>query len=96
MLFWKDAENMHFVPRQHMALRFSEINCHAGCTRCNHFLNGNIEEYVLHLKKDYGNDIVEKLTIAKRKPNKISEAEYRTFIASYEKEIKKLKREKKL
>lgn len=96
ILPWKESENMHFIPRQHMSLRFSEINCHAGCTRCNHFLNGNIEMYTIHMKKDYGEDIVERLTVARNRVNKINVAEYEIMIDYYKKEVERLKNEKGL
>ena len=77
-----------------MSLRFSEVNCHAGCSRCNHFLNGNIEAYTIHMKKDYGNDIVEKLIIARNTTNKMAAFEYQAMILHYKKEVEKLKSEK--
>lgn len=82
---------MHFIPRQHMATRFDEVNCHAGCIKCNYYNNGNIEEYTLHLKKDFGDDIVERLTLKKNICRKFSEFEYKTLIEYYKKEIEKLK-----
>ena len=51
ILHWKQSQNMHFIPRQHMGTRFDRINCHAGCVKCNYYDNGNIEEYAIHLKK---------------------------------------------
>ena len=90
VLHWKESQNMHFIPRQHLSLRFSEVNCHAGCIKCNYYNNGNIEEYSIHLKKDFGEDIVEKLTIAKHQSKKISKAEYEFMINHYELEIEKL------
>ena len=96
VLPWKESENMHFIPRQHMSLRFSEVNCHAGCTRCNHYLNGNIEEYTIHMKKEYGPDILERLTVARNRVNKISATEYEVLIYHYKKEFERLKNEKGL
>lgn len=84
---WRKSENMHFIPRQHMSLRFNEVNCHAGCTRCNHYLNGNIEMYTLNLQKEYGEDIVEKLTIARNQTNKMSVFEYQVMINFYKKKV---------
>ena len=92
ILHWKKAQNMHFIPRQHMATRFSETNCHSGCIRCNYYNNGNIEEYAIHLKKDYGENIIEELTLAKHRSVKISEAEYRIFIKYYQEKIKEYER----
>jgi hypothetical protein len=91
ILFWKNAQNMHFIPRQHLSLRFNEINCHAGCVKCNYYNNGNIEEYALHLKKDYGNDIIDKLVATKHQHIKISDFEYKIMIKKYRELVKELK-----
>lgn len=95
-LHWKDSQNMHFIPRQHLATRFDETNCHAGCVKCNYYNNGNIEAYSLHLKKDFGDDIVEKLVLKKNIGRKISDFEYDILIKHYKGEVDKLKKEKGL
>lgn len=97
IIFWnKGCHNMHFIPRQHLSLRFNEKNCHAGCVKCNSFNNGNIEEYVLHLMKDYGIDIIQNLRNMKHILTKISDTEYKFMISYYQNEVKKLKQEKSL
>lgn len=90
LLHWKKSQNMHFIPRQHMATRFDEVNCHAGCVKCNYYDNGNIEQYTLHLKKDYGDDIVERLVLKKNQGRKFSKFEYQELIKHYTNEVKKL------
>lgn len=57
-------------------------------------MNGNIEEYALHLKKDYGDGIIERLTIAKHAPSKITAPEYELMIAHYKREVGKMKEKK--
>ena len=93
---WKRSENMHFIPRQHMSLRFSEINCHGGCTYCNHYNNGNIEAYTLHLEKEYGKDIVKQLVIAKNQTCKITAFEYEAMIKIYTDRANELKNKKNI
>ena len=95
-VFWKAAQNMHYIPRQHLSLRFSEVNCNAGCVHCNYYMNGNIEQYIIHLKKDHGEDINERLVLAKHQKTKISETEYKTLVAFYKKEVEQLKKQKGL
>lgn len=87
---WKKAHNMHFIPRQHMGTRFDEINCHAGCIKCNYYDNGNIEMYTINLKKEYGSDIVEKLVLKKNIGRKINQFEYKELIKHYSQEVKRL------
>lgn len=96
MLHWKKSENMHFIPRQHMSLRFNEINCNAGCTYCNHFMNGNIEAYTLNLQKVHGNDILERLMLIKNTPSKMGDFEANVLIDHYKKEVNRMKKEKGL
>ena len=96
VLYWKESQNMHFIPRQHMGTRFDEVNCHAGCIKCNYYSNGNIEAYIIHLKKDFGSDIVERLSLKKQIGRKISEFEYKELIKYYQNEVKRLKQEKGL
>lgn len=51
----------HFVPRQYSSTRYSEINNHCQCYACNMLYNGQPDIYAIRLKRDYGDDIVEKL-----------------------------------
>lgn len=94
LLPWKESQNMHFIPRQHMGTRFDEVNCNAGCVKCNYYNNGNIEAYTLHLKADHGEEIVERLTLKKTIGRKFADFEYKELIKYYKNEIKKLKSEK--
>ncbi len=63
---WKELQCGHFAPRQYTALRYDEINCQTQCYACNMLYNGQPSAFALRLKKDYGDDIVEKLE-ARRK-----------------------------
>lgn len=51
----------HFVPRQYLAVRYSEINCHTQCYACNMLYNGQPSRFALNLERDYGRGIVKKL-----------------------------------
>ena len=42
-------------------LRFSEINCHLQCKRCNRYLSGNVSNYRLGLIERIGIEVVEAL-----------------------------------
>lgn len=44
----------HFVPRQYLATRYDEINCHAQCYACNMLYNGQPSAYAARLENDYG------------------------------------------
>jgi hypothetical protein len=91
---WRESENMHFIPRRHLSLRYSETNCHAGCTGCNCYNYGNIEKYTARLKKEYGEDIIDRLTVIKNVTHAPSDSDYQILIDHYKLEIKKLRKEK--
>lgn len=51
----------HFVPRQYLATRYSEVNNHAQCYACNMLFGGQPSKYALNLIRDYGPEIVKSL-----------------------------------
>src|SRR3990167_2677458 len=51
----------HFVPRQYLSTRYSEVNNHCQCYVCNMLYGGQPDIYALNLQRDYGEDIIEKL-----------------------------------
>jgi hypothetical protein len=51
----------HFIPRQYLATRYDEVNCHAQCYACNMLYNGQPSAYALRLEKEYGPGTVERL-----------------------------------
>lgn len=85
------ADCGHYVNRSHMSLRFSEINCHAQCRRCNRFMEGNIQDYRKGLIKKLGEAKVLLLEATKNVTNKISNFELELLAKHYKKEVKKFK-----
>lgn len=75
MLFWKQAECGHYIPRQHMTTRFDKMNCHAQCFTCNHEKRGNLEAYRAHLVEEFGEAAVAKLESMKFKEYKFVPSE---------------------
>lgn len=51
---WKRMQNGHFVPRQYLAVRYDEMNCHCQCYACNVLYNGQPSAYAARLERDYG------------------------------------------
>lgn len=47
------AQCMHFIKRSIMRYRFDEMNCHAGCMRCNVMLHGNYIIYTRRMQIKY-------------------------------------------
>lgn len=79
------SQNGHFIPRQYLSLRYSEVNCHCQCYACNMLYNGQPSAYALHLILDYGEDIIEKLERERRKITKLTPEYYETEIDRYSK-----------
>lgn len=96
VVFWKDADNGHFINRKHMSLRFSETNCNAQCRACNRFDEGNMTGYNLGIIKKYGQQVVDLLILAKNQVNKISNTEYKILITHYKQKVKEIKSQKNL
>jgi 5-methylcytosine-specific restriction endonuclease McrA len=89
-IHWKQAQNMHYIPRQHLSTRYNEINCHAGCNECNNLLGGELEKYKLHLIEDYGENIIEELNRLKNQSVSMHKNEYKQLIKFYKQKIKKV------
>lgn len=96
IVFWKEADNGHFINRKHMSLRFSETNCNAQCRSCNRFDEGNMTGYNLGMIKKYGQQAIDLLILAKNQTNKISDSEYKILISHYQQKIKEIKQQKNL
>lgn len=90
----KEADNGHYINRQHMALRFSELNCNAQCRKCNRFDEGNMSGYRQGLVAKIGEDKVQMIEAMKNTTNKITDAEYKIMIKHYKDEVKRLEKEK--
>lgn len=84
------ADCGHYINRQHMATRFSEVNCNAQCRSCNRFDEGNMSGYRAGLVRKYGETKVVLLESMKNDVRKYSEFEYEALIKFYQGEIKKI------
>lgn len=84
------ADCGHYINRQHMATRFSEVNCNAQCRSCNRFDEGNMSGYRMGLVRKYGETKVILLEAQKNDVRKYSDFEYEALIKHYQGEIKKI------
>lgn len=60
-LRFNEAQNMHFIDRDHMPTRYDELNSHAGCQWCNCYDPVHKERYFMTMVSSFGGDLVEKL-----------------------------------
>lgn len=79
----------HFVPRQYLATRWDERNCHCQCYACNMLYNGQPSRYVIHLRSDYGSGIIEELELNRMKPVKLDVIWYVEKIDYYKEQNEK-------
>ena len=90
------ADCGHYINRQHMATRFSELNCNAQCRSCNRFDEGNMQGYRRNLVWRHGENQVLILESMKHEVRKYTDFEYKALIGHYQKEIKRMLEEKGL
>ena len=86
----EQADCGHYINRQHMATRFSEMNCNAQCRSCNRFDEGNMQGYRRGLVQKYGEQRVLLLEAKKYETRKYTDFEYEALIKHYRAEIKKM------
>jgi len=85
---WKLMDAGHFVNRRYNSVRYSETNVNAQCRFCNRFDEGNPVGYIEGLKAKYGENIIDKLMIAKKQKVKFTKFEIETMIDFYKQKIK--------
>lgn len=86
----KQMQNGHFVPRQYLAVRWDEINCHCQCYACNMLYNGQPSRYAQRLRQDYGDDIIDTLENKRRLITKLDEIWYEKQINKYKEIVSKI------
>jgi hypothetical protein len=87
----EQADCGHFINRQHMSLRYSELNCHAQCRKCNRFMEGNLQDYRKGLVEKIGEKKVLLLEASKYQENKLTNFELELLAKHYRAETKKFK-----
>ncbi|MFA5715563.1 MAG: recombination protein NinG [Candidatus Paceibacterota bacterium] len=92
----KSMDCGHFIKRQHMATRFSEMNGNVQCKNCNAFEQGRNEVYEKFLVKKYGQDKVDLLKMQGNSTRKISKFELDQIAKYYKSEAEKLAKVKQI
>ena len=78
----------HFIPRQFLAVRYDEVNCHCQCYACNMLYNGQPGAFAVRLERDYGKGTVEMLE--KTRKEITHDFPYEYWIEVYKEKINKL------
>jgi len=92
--YWKAVDCGHYIKRQHMAARFSEINCNAQCKGCNCFQQGNDAKYAEFIINKHGRQAYELLLSSKRTNHKYSQFEIDLLAKEYKEKALQLAKEK--
>ncbi len=87
---YSEAQNCHYIPRQHIATRFNLINCNAGCISCNCFDPDHEKRYRAALVIKYGEEVVEELERLKNIMLKLSNSDIKELESIFKEKIKEL------
>lgn len=90
----KQMDCGHFIKRQHMATRYSEMNCAIQCKRCNAFEQGRDLDFEKYLKNRYGEEDIEILKIMKKASFKTSQFLLDLIEKTYKERAQELSKEK--
>ena len=85
---WKQMDNGHYIKRQHLALRFSEISCNAQCRKCNWLGQGEDVKYKDALIKKHGQEVYNRLLASKNNYIKLSQFDVDTLEKYYKMKVK--------
>lgn len=83
VMHWKKIQNGHFLSRQYLATRWDENNCRPQCVGCNIYGNGKPLDFEERLKKELGDDFVEKMKLSRHQSLKLNQAWYLEQIKKY-------------
>lgn len=81
--FYKLMHAGHFIHGHSKATFLDERNVHVQCIRCNHFLSGNLIEYVEFMRKTYGQETIDELRALSKQVWKPTRAELEAIIEKY-------------
>ena len=88
--FDRKMDNWHFQVRQHMATRYSEMNCAKQCCYCNDEFQGEQVKFWRKIDEIYGEWTAEALEMLANKPYKMEQSEYLDIYNRYYNLIKDL------
>lgn len=96
-LFWKEAQNGHWISRNVLITRYNENNCHAQCVGCNMFSeNGKPHLHELFIVDHHGADIRDNLLELSKKTYLLKAVDYKQSIERIKGEVDYLKKIKGL
>ena len=94
-VYWKQADNCHWLSRRYQKTRWDLRDVHAGCRECNRAKNGNYDSYNKVMKKLLGEDGCAELEQLAHSGRKISTVELNAMLLDYKAKVKNLLKERK-
>lgn len=85
---WNSMDCGHYQPRQDMATRWDEKNCHLQCKSCNGFRGGEPEKMAVYIDAKYGSLTALALRTLARQPFRLSRAWMEMKITEYKRRIR--------
>lgn len=73
----------HFIPRQHLSVRWDARNVHGQCSYCNRWLHGNLLEYTLYMQKTYGQEVIDELRSLKNTTKMVTRSDMEELLEKY-------------
>jgi len=80
---WQHIQNGHFVSRQYLATRWNEDNCRPQCWGCNGYGHGKPLDFEENLKRELGEEYVEKMKASRHQILKLDRHWYQEQIDKY-------------
>ena len=84
---WKNIQNGHYIPRNHLSTRYDDRNCAPQCCGCNVYGGGKHDLFALALVSKYGPNILEDLNAQKNKKVKYKIYDYQEMIDKWTDEL---------
>ena len=87
---WKELQCGHYEPRQHLATRWNELNCHVQCYACNIARKGNYPRFADFLDRKYGPELRAQLERLTKQVVKLTPADLESRIEEYQQKLEAL------
>lgn len=93
---WREMDCGHGIPRQHKATKYSLLNNHAQCKRCNGFEGGRQADYAKKVDKIYGEGTWDRLVVLSKTTVKYSRFDIEFMTEFYKQLAQDLAKEKRI
>lgn len=95
-MHYKECDAGHFIRAINMTVCFDERNVHAQCKGCNKYQNGAWEKYLMFMKIQYGQQVIDELNMFRGYAVKRTVSDYMGIYNRYKLKSEQLKAEKGL